>query len=624
MFCVNLASFFTVQGIRFRYFSRALYPTHKMPSFKKKQFKNAHFQKLRAIKPVPVKNITHTRFVMVHSLNNKNLSETMKKSNEIIKSTNFKFLSNKNEYLARTMPNIFVITEKDLDFDEVEKFIKFINEQTEDLAIDLFVFPNRTNDQDKRRKLRSLITHFKKFYKTTTFDDLNRRLTSLTEILSNVPVFITEQVNKTEKDKNIFICKGFLSHKLKTNGILLDGQVKGRILKIKSYESEEECFREECITEVDRDPSIDDDFAVICNKEDQKAESENIENQNDQEIFEEQNEESEENDEKEHVDSEIIRRLSSFKGIKDLKTCKIPSSYNFKPKKTKLTVLNRFCTVVIEAEENVTQPQFFSGRVDGSSCLLNVHFGDTQIKKLKHNEKSEKFQSKNNSLESTDNNLKDLTCTVEMGPNRYSATPFFSRQSNNSVHKLIEPESILENGQYVCTLQIPYEPFSSKIQIFLDLKEIGKFQITSSLFNHDDRSIIEEQQIRGSPFKSFNNFVKIKNMFNSRDEVLYFNHLKLMCRDKPKKKEKVHNILDSNLSELTGSNQYAKYKHLEQKQEKIQNTKNTVPYSRINSGKIVCPIGLNGCFKAEFIRPVTVGSKIWMSVYRPVRVFNNQ
>ncbi|KRH92522.1 hypothetical protein M153_49280001406, partial [Pseudoloma neurophilia] len=328
----------------------------------------------------------------------------------------------------------------------------------------------------------------------------------------------------------------------------------------------------------------------------------------------------------EPIDSWLINELKDFKGIKDLKTCKISSKYDFKPSKIKLEKLGKFCALLIESEQKIEQSalQFCTGVVDGRPCLLNVFFGESQITK-----KAISFQSnvtKSLLTEDKNNDQSDepvLDCYIEMGPVKHKIKPFFTRQSSNSVHKLVSLNDVFNGGQFVCTSKVPFDLFSGTIVIILRTTDF-EIRISSSLFNYDDRTILEEKLITGTPFKSFNNFVKIRNMFNSRDEVLYFKHLRLYCKEEKKKREKIRNIVDQNLKDLTKNQRSQNNKKELKKNASHKQLRNTLPYSRINTGKIHGPVGMNGCFMAEFIRPVRMGTKIWISVYKVVDVFSSK
>lgn len=631
-----------------------------MPSFKKKQFKNPYFQKLCTLKrPQVQKGITITKYVMVHTLMDQNIKKLLGDTSKIVKSTKYKFIKGGSPLLAKTMPNVLIISEEEIlsiSLDPkilVENITKSLTQIN--VKIDLISFPSRMISHKKTqteknninsfsRTIRSIITYFKKSYKTTTFDEFYKRLPSIPDIETNVPIFFAEKTITNSEiiqnhfvEKNTFLIKGFLTHNLQSNNLLLNGEIKGKIIRFKSYESEEDCYRDSQyfdmgILQFDNEKeSLEIKKSNVqeqnCPVETQLNTSENtdIENENrfsgstsddNYASYEgnssDNNDFLEKNENLDSLNSPLINELKHFKGIKDLKTCKIPSSYAFKPKKNKIEKLGKFCTFLVESDF-VSDITFATNIVDGRMCLLNVLFGENQI-----------VEVKKNTFSPTQKKEEKITpCFVEIGASRYKTVPFFSRQSTNTVHKIVSTKNILEGGQFVCTFAVPYEKYTGKVIISLDLEDTdSKLIISSSIFNNDSRSLIEEKRISGSPYKSFNNFVKIKNMFDSRDEVLYFNNLRLYCREERKKREKVRNIVDQNLMELTQKHKTnnMKLNNLKKdlKNENNRATKNTLPYSRINTGKIISPIGLNGCFKAEFVRPVRMGTEIWISVYRNV------
>lgn len=672
-----------------------------MPSLNIKHSKSSHAQKIKLGKSKRSpggSEITETRYIMVHTLTgqitgHEENAHLLHGGYKLIKTVKYHFVKGENVLLSKTMPNIILIGKTDIisaNFDcqiLIRKITTLISELN--AKIDLLCFPSREYTHENRQKfsktVRLLINHFKKYYKTSTFDDLQARLSQLTQREAFLPILqLTRSKYLTNNEENIsnilnilqqkslilnkgaqfspdvvkinsfYLIMGYLSHQLKTDKLLLNGHIPVEIVGIKIYDSEERCLMNNNFSDIqpftlkentDHQKEIFiDQSDIIHNETSLKNDLHNIEEDVDRSDVSSHDKEC-----LESLDSPLISELRSFKGIKDFKTCKIPSNYSFKSRKNKFEKLGKFCTLLICSEREIVQKEFrfAAGVVDGRTCLLNLSFGETQIirrnilpSNLSDEERipfikkctdlnfisDQKYLGSRMAQQALPFSKGLIDCFIEVGPTRYHVVPFFTRQSNNSVHKIASLYDVLEGGLYVCTVKVPFESFSGTISILFKTID-SEIKISSSLFNYNNRTFLEERKVTGTPFKSFNNFVKIRNMFDSRDEVLYFSHLRLYSRDEKKKREKVKNILDSNLMELTQKHKGLGLKRdlrKELKKDSKPSLKNTLPYSRINTGTIIGPVGLNGCFKAEFVRPVRMGTQIWISVYRFIDILTDE
>ncbi|KRH93335.1 hypothetical protein M153_10540002927, partial [Pseudoloma neurophilia] len=190
-----------------------------MPSFKKKQFKNTFLQKVSNLKcpriePVSKnvkKEIKETQYLMVHTFFEKNLPI----SDQIVKTTKYKFVSGIKSLLANTMPNIVYISEKDISLNmDTQTLIEKISTLIADLnvKVDMLCFPSRSlqiaNKHQFSKILRTITNYFKKLYKVSTLDDILPRLPSICATENDMPILqianhITiEQQNEKGDEQN--------------------------------------------------------------------------------------------------------------------------------------------------------------------------------------------------------------------------------------------------------------------------------------------------------------------------------------------------------------------------------------------------------------------------------------
>lgn len=549
-----------------------------MPTFKKKQFKNVFLQKQNTLKQNTLKknNLINEnkkiKNILCHTIN-----EKLKIQNTLYKSTFYRFIQKDDFLYSKSCINVFFITENDIEKLKEKNIISigdFFLKKICEVKVDLIVFPSRLKNNekiniglDKSEKknkktfslpkiIRYLKTLLKKSFKCTTFDDLFSRLTNLNSNVGPIlHVFSFEKISDSKDENILYKINGFLTHKLLTNKMYLNGEIPCEII-----ESSSEIFSE--------NKSVQD--LKNCNEESLK----DLENLNEE----------------------------SFKDIKDLKNCKISSNYNFKEKKIILESFEKEISLLVKVKGNkIEKDIFFSvGIIDERYCLINVTFDRNNI-------------SESPSIIGINNDS-----VIEYGSLRFSTNAYFSRHTDNKVHKIVK--KINDSGQFVCTLCVPYNPIIGSIKI-----SFKNFKIVSSNYNFENRVLVEEKKFIGRVYKVFNNCVKIREMFDSRDDIMNFLEMKLSSIDSNNRKNKNtnqnNNLILNDLDEFNIKDKSViNIRSLKDKSD-TKRRKNTVPYSRINSGKIISPVGTKGIFKAEFDRPLKMGQEVWMSLYRIKKLF---
>lgn len=635
-----------------------------MPSFKKKQFKNTHVQRLsqhrndhqsRDKKEQASSRHAIYKSVLIHSPSKTPISLEENADKKYSDHVSFCYKTKNSwyriydgnkiekEYLllfSKTLFNVFLLddsifslfckTDKKKINQESVRVIEFITSEISKLnvSVDLICFPRRSASANKNNALiRKISNHFKKLYKVTSLDDLFTRLKSLNAPDHNLPVLnVLKQeklsakvIERENLNQKYFALKGLLTRELKTRNFLINGQYHCQVKGYKYYEEINHCLDDvnfENILSFDENDNINDSASGLC-KNMQISGSNESDAQNSLQL--KKNDIESNNTDIEHdntninnnTQSDLISILNEYKPIKDLETHKMPSKYDFKENKQKIKKVMKYTTLILTVDDSTSRyydaythqsvPLWGVGVVDGRKCLLNVLYGSSQLQVLDTAVSGKK------------------ACFIEYGLQKLKITPFFTKQSKNAVHKYINhhkrgPDSISGNSM-ACTVHVPYEDVHDKVALYISMPT-DCIRITSTNFHHHDRTILKEKKITGKPYKSFDNYVKIKNMFSSKDEVQFYKNVTLYCIDKQMKNKNRairHDILDSNLKELAGAPQ--------EKNDRTKKKTNTLPYSRINEGRIVESIGLKGCFKALFTRPVSLGTEVWISVYKQMNVF---
>lgn len=295
----------------------------------------------------------------------------------------------------------------------------------------------------------------------------------------------------------------------------------------------------------------------------------------------------------------LMHSLKHFKGIKDLKTCTISTGYSFKvPKTGKLKRCERL--VRIRLSERFDGGVFFISNVvvKDALCILNVRFGERMDEGLVDDRENCGGDGKNRAIPRRNEDrgdgcvsgsidemdMQSSRCTdveyteddstashatalqgysLEYGMFFHSVTPYFTANTSSSVFKL--QDRSLKSG--VVSFNVPYTPTNTPLKLFHNQNLV----LSSNTYDHKERVILEKRVITGKPYKVYGTWCKIKNMFNCRDDVLFFRCVKLVGRGG-------------------------------------------------NVGWIRSSVGVKGVFKAEFERPVKQGEVIRMCVYRLVEV----
>lgn len=407
------------------------------------------------------------------------------------------------------------------------------------------------NKQDKKMAL----GYAKKMFASdsvTYFDNLFVKIGSMKMCCSNIretrPCYVPL---KFVKEGKYLYTQGFMRNGFLSRSFMINGSIKCSLVNM-------------LIDEKEFDGDFIDENINIVDFYQNKKENEISESDHDEENNEYSCSESSDNDisNLENEDN-LIDKYSSYRGIKNMQTVNFvtndyPSYYNdvflfdqiqhlqSKIKKMK-SKLNENCLVTAKfeiTENNDLNYNYFA--------LFNYY--DFEDIKTVYN------------VEFTCNHnlLTNDSYIIDLGWRFINITPMLSHNSKSKVHKVVPT---LQSG--IMSFIGPLSFHTSKILIYKDVISPSTLLGTGYNIIYNDRIILEEKIIKGLPHKIDKRYCTVRNMFTTKDEVMYFRNIELK-------------------------------------------TKNKV------SGIIKKPIGTHGVYKAYFSQPIKHGDVIMLSLYKRI------
>ncbi|EPR79723.1 Tsr1 protein [Spraguea lophii 42_110] len=388
-------------------------------------------------------------------------------------------------------------------------------------------------------------------------DRYNAKITSVINLFNYIPTIKLKEDNirsvlfptKVTEDEDTITIKSYLKKGLVSKNFVCNGMFN---LQLEQIEVDGEIITAENLGI----EGIEYAQEIIENEEIDEEECSSGEYEEDTD-----DDESEENNQN-NYDGEcnLIEKYKNYRGIKNIGTCDYKTD-DYPEYYKDITFFQE--SESVERKLKATKPVF-------SNKIVQIKF--RKLFKGSINAKSyvfcnlflleDKLTLLNVPFVSTEESIPD-EIIIDLGCRIFKVKPLITNDSNDKV--------FIENKEYG-------NMFSFIIPFTLDQKSSCFFKEDFSVRNiigkihngyYGDRIILDRIKLIGYPIKFYKRECKIKNMFNTRDEVLYFRKMALKSK--------------------TGIN-----------------------------GRITKPVGLSGIFKAYFERPVKNGEPIYTFLYKRI------